>query len=168
MELKVLRNLTYGIYIVTSATDEKKNGQIANTVFQVSSDPPLIAVCINKNNYTHELIRKSNKFCVSVISEDAPMEFIGKFGFRSGRNFNKFEGTKYTTGTLGLPVVQDYSICFIEAEVNSNQEVKTHTIFIGRILNTGIIGEGKPMSYSFYHGVKRGKSPSTAPTYIKD
>ncbi|HDH63366.1 MAG TPA: flavin reductase, partial [Firmicutes bacterium] len=86
MDLKTLHKITYGLYLVTSKNGEKINGQIANTVFQVTSDPPRISVTINKKNLTHEFIEKSRVFAVSVLSKETPLKFIGNFGFKSGRD----------------------------------------------------------------------------------
>ncbi len=86
MNIKALFKLGYGVYIVTSKKDNRINGQIANTVFQVTSDPPTIAVSINKNNLTHELIKASKVFAASVLCEETPLTFIGRFGFKSGRD----------------------------------------------------------------------------------
>ncbi|MDT8273120.1 MAG: flavin reductase family protein, partial [Desulfomonilia bacterium] len=85
LDQMALWNITYGLYVVTSISDGKGNGQIVNTVFQVSATPPTIAVSINKNNLTHEYIEKSNRMAVSMLEEDTPMPFIGLFGFKSGR-----------------------------------------------------------------------------------
>jgi len=86
MNFEAFKKISYGLYIVSSKKNSKINGQIANTVFQVSADPPLIAVCINKENLTHEFIENSKVFCISVLAKDAPLRIIGQFGFRSGRD----------------------------------------------------------------------------------
>jgi len=85
MDPNVLHNISYGMYIVSSNKGDLLNGQIANTVFQVTNEPITIAVSINKQNLTHEFIEASSCFSVSVLAEDTPLKFIGKFGFRSGR-----------------------------------------------------------------------------------
>ena len=90
MNPKALHKISYGLYIVCSKNKDKINGQIANAIFQVTAIPQTIAVSINKQNLTHEFIEKSKVFSVSVLSENTPMKFIGTFGFRSGREINKF------------------------------------------------------------------------------
>lgn len=94
MNLKALHKLSYGMYIVSSKSGEKFNGQIANTVFQVTSEPPTVAVSINKQNLTHDFIEESKVFNVSILSEEAPFTFIGHFGFKSGRDMDKFDGVR--------------------------------------------------------------------------
>ena len=169
MDLNALRKVNYGVYIVSSVkNDGSINGQIANTVFQVTSEPAQMAVCINTGNYTHEFISESGKFSVSVLAKDAPLKFIGQFGFKSGRDTKKFDGVKYFTGPSGIPVVTENSVSCLEAEVVSKLNVGTHTIFIGRILDCKILADAEPMTYEYYHLVKGGKSPKTAPTYIAE
>jgi len=90
MDPKTFHKVSYGLYVVSSKMGEKFNGQIANTVIQVTSDPPKIAVVINKQNLTSDFIRESNVFTVSILSKTSPMKFIGHFGFKSGRELDKF------------------------------------------------------------------------------
>jgi rubredoxin/flavin reductase (DIM6/NTAB) family NADH-FMN oxidoreductase RutF len=153
---------------VSSLKEGKLNGQIVNTVFQVTSEPPCIAVCINKGNLTHEYILSSSVFSASILEKDTPMEFIGLFGFRSGRDIDKFKGTKYLTGITGVPVVTDWTVGFIEAEVISSTDVGTHTIFIGKIINDKILNDKEVLTYEYYRNKKNGRSPKTAPTYIEE
>jgi len=166
MDLKTLFKVSYGMYIVSSKKDNKLNGQIANTVFQVTSDPPAISVSINKQNLTHDYIIASKLFTVSILTEDTPMQFIGKFGFKSGRDIDKFKYTSYKMGITNAPVVLDYSLGYIEAELTSNMDNGTHTLFIGKIVNAETINDKLPMTYAYYHEIKKGKSPKSAPTYI--
>ncbi len=166
MDLRTLYKVSYGVYIVSSVKDNKFNGQIANTVFQVTSEPPTIAICINKQNLTHQYIESSKIFTISILSTDATMQFIGKFGFKSGRDIDKFKDTKYKIGKTSAPVVLDYTIGYLEAELTGSMDAGTHTIFFGRIVDAETINNQEPMTYAYYHEIKKGKSPKTAPTYI--
>jgi flavin reductase (DIM6/NTAB) family NADH-FMN oxidoreductase RutF/rubredoxin len=168
MDLRALYLCSYGIYVVASKKGDKHNGQIANTVFQVTAEPPTIAVSINKENLTHDFISESKVFTASIISTEAPMTFIGKWGFKSGRDTDKFEDTNYKVGTTGAPVVLDYALGYIEAEVVNTLDVGTHTLFIGRVVSCEIVGQGEPMTYAYYHQVKKGKTPKKAATYQKE
>lgn len=168
MTLKILYKLSYGLYLVSSKRDDKFNGQIANTVFQTTSEPPTIAVSINKKNLTYEFIQRSKVFTVSILSKDTPMKFIGHFGFKSGREIDKFKDVNYKIGITGAPIVLENSLGYLEAEVTGEMDVGTHTLFIGKIVGAEIIKDGEPMTYAFYHQVKRGRAPKTAPTYIKE
>ena len=166
MNIRTLHKIGYGLYIVSSKKGEKINGQIANTVFQVTAEPATIAVCINKENLTNEFIRDSKVFSVSILSTEADMKFIGKFGFKSGRDIDKFEGTEYKLGKTGAPIVLNYSVAYLEMEVIQTVEVETHTMFIGKVIDAEILNDKEPMSYSYYHEVKKGVAPKTASTYI--
>jgi flavin reductase (DIM6/NTAB) family NADH-FMN oxidoreductase RutF len=169
MNTFAFRKISYGLYVVTSGKEGKYNGQIANTVFQVTSEPPTLAVSINKQNFTHEHIRESRKFTASILSEAAPMTMIGRFGFKCGRDINKFEGTGVRTGKTGLPIVTDHAVAFVEAEVVGEMDCGTHTIFLGRVVECDILdAQAEPMTYAYYHKVKGGKAPKTAPTYLKE
>ena len=168
MDPNALHNISYGMYIISSHWDEKLNGQIANAVVQITNEPVTIAVSINKLNLTHEYITKSSEFTISVLGEDAPLGFIGKFGFKSGRNEDKFKGVKFEILPSGSPVVLENAICYLTAEVIKKFDCGTHTLFLGKVTGSKTLNPGKPMTYSFYHEVKRGTTPKTAPTFIKE
>ena len=168
MNLKAVQKICYGLYIISSRKGDRLNGQIANTAFQITSDPPTIAISINKQNLTHEYIQESKVFAVSILSKDAPMTLIGNFGFKTGRDIDKFKEVQYKAGTTGSPIVLDYTIGYLECEVLSSTDVGTHTVFIGKIVDCETLSDAEPMTYAYYHQVKGGKSPKTAPTYIKE
>ena len=163
-----LYKITYGLYIVTSGQDGKFNGQIANSMFQVTSNPGSIAISINKENYTHELIKLSRKFVISILALSAPMNFIGLFGFKSGRDINKLENIKTKPGVTKVPIVLENTVAYIEVELEKELDCGTHTIFVGNIVDGDVISSEEPMTYAYYQQVKGGKSPKTAPTYVKD
>ena len=167
MDARAFRLVSYGLYIVTSKKSRELNGQIANTVFQVCAEPPVIAVCINKKNYTHKFIEESGVFAISILSKEAPMKLIGQFGFKSGRDIDKFENVNYKVGKTGAPLVTDFTVGFIEAEVMKSMEVGTHTLFVGKVVEASVLGREEPLTYAYYHEIKGGRSPETAPTYIK-
>ncbi len=167
MDAEVLHQLGYGLYVVSSRMDGRYNGQVANALMQVCAEPAAVAVCLNKKNLTHEYVRSSRVFTASVLSEETPLPFIARFGFRSGRDVNKFEGLDVMTGSTGAPILKDFCTAYLEAEVEREADAWTHTVFIGRVVRTGILAEGVPMSYAFYHDVKRGVIPRTAPNYVK-
>jgi ferric-chelate reductase [NAD(P)H] len=166
MNPKALHKISYGLYVVSAHRNGIINGQIANTVFQITSQPATLAVSINKNNYTHECIDTCGSFVVNVLDEDTPMTFIGRFGFRCGRDIEKFDGVKYRVSPLGNPILEEHSIAFLEAKVGKVIDADSHRIFIGELVDGDIISDGEPMTYAYYHLVKKGKSPKAAPTYI--
>jgi flavin reductase (DIM6/NTAB) family NADH-FMN oxidoreductase RutF/rubredoxin len=168
MDLKVLYNISYGIYIVSSRKEDQINGQIANTVFQITAEPATIAVSINKKNFTHDFITQSKVFAVSVLEQEVDMKFIGRFGFKSGRDEDKFEGVNYKIGVTGSPIIMENTIAYLEAEVIQAIDVGTHTLFVGKVVEAENIKKAKPLTYDYYHQIKKGISPKTAPTYIAD
>jgi flavin reductase (DIM6/NTAB) family NADH-FMN oxidoreductase RutF/rubredoxin len=168
INLEALHDLSYGLYVVSSRKGDRFNGQIANTVFQVASGPPTIAVCINKQNLTHEFISESRVFAASVLSRDAPLQFIGLFGFKTGREVDKLKDINYRLGESGAPIIRDHSLAYLEARVINQIDVDTHTIFIGQLVGADVLKEGEPMTYAYYHQVKRGTTPKTAPSYHEE
>jgi len=168
MDKAAFFKMSYGVYIVASRKDDQFNGQIANSVFQATSTPPTIVAVINKKNLTHEYIQASRKFTVSILAKTAPMTLIGLFGFKSGREVNKFADISFKTGLLDVPIVLDHVVAYMEAKVIDEKDCGTHTLFIAEIADCKIVSDEEPMSYNYYHEVKGGKSPKSAPTYTEE
>lgn len=168
MNVQALHRIGYGMYVVGSKKGDKINAQIANTVFQITSEPPTIAVSINKKNLTHEFIRESRVLSASVLCQATPLDFIGNFGFKSGRDVDKFKGINYKIGKTGAPVVIDHAVAYLEARVVKEVDVGTHTIFIAELVDAEVLTNDECMTYSYYHQVKKGTTPKTAPHYIEE
>ena len=168
LDLESLFKLSYGMCIISSRKNGRFNGCIVNTVFQITPEPLTVAISVNRQCLTHEYITKSRVFVVSILSQEAPMNFIGKFGFRSGRDTDKFEQVNYKRGQTGSPIILDNTVGFIEAEVTESIDIETHTLFIARIAACEILDKDKePMTYAYYRDIKHGRTPETAATYIK-
>jgi flavin reductase (DIM6/NTAB) family NADH-FMN oxidoreductase RutF/rubredoxin len=165
MNPKALHKISYGLYIVSSKISDKINGQIANALFQVTSEPQTIAISISKKNLTHEYITHSNLCTISILNQQTPMPFIGTFGFKSGREIDKFKNINYKIGVTETPIVLDYTLAYIETTIIDKIDVGNHTIFIGRVKDADILTDEKPLTYEYYHKVKGGISPQNAPTY---
>ena len=165
MNSMVLRNLSYGVYIVSTLDGKRPTGCTANSIMQITSSPATVAVSINHDNYTNKCIEASGQFAVSILREDSDPGIIGTFGFQSGKTVNKFEQTAYED-KCGLPIVTD-SCGYMCCKVIDKLETSTHTIFIGEITD-GDVFDGTPMTYAYYHKVVKGKSPKNAPTYIPE
>jgi len=168
VNLLALRKLRYGLYVVGSKKGDRLNGMIANGVTQVSSVPANFVVSINKENLTHEFIKTSRVLSVAVLSQDTPLDFIGRFGFKSGREIDKFEGINYKLGRTGAPIVLDNTLAYLEANVISEADLGTHTIFIAQMVDTSVIKEGEPMTYDYYTDVLRGPTPKRAPLCFEE
>lgn len=164
----VFREISYGLYVLTSKDGDKGNGQIVNTVLQVTSEPPKFAVIVNRLNLTHDYILRSGVFGVSVLSEDTPMTFIGLFGFKSGRDVDKLAKTTYIKGITGCPLVTQHALGVLECNMVSYLGVGTHTIFVGEVVHSQTLGSGRPLTYEYYHSHLKGKTAKNAPTYIAE
>ena len=166
MNKKALFQLSYGVYIVCSQYEENFSGCIINTTTQITAEEkPKISIAINKENYTNALIQKSKKANISVLLQTTPFEFIGKFGFRTGREFNKLDGTNYKMGTNKIPVITENTSAYLECSVLESIDVGTHTLFILEVDDAEILEENSVLTYDYYHNVIKGKTPPKASTY---
>lgn len=166
MDINAFNKVSYGVYIATSMFEDKFSGCVITTLMQITAeDKPKMSIAVNKCNFTNELIRKSGKVNVSVLSEDANMLLIGKFGFRSGRDFDKLEGTEHVIGNNGIPCVTEMANSYFEASVIGEVDAGTHTIFLLEALESVAISDKPSMTYDYYHKVVKGKTPKTAATF---
>jgi ferric-chelate reductase [NAD(P)H] len=168
MNLKILEKISYGMYIISSKNNSNKiNAQIADAVIQITSQPPKIAIAINNNNLTCDFIKESDLFCISILPENFPLKMIGLFGFRSGRKINKFENLNYKLTANGLPYLAE-TLGFIECKVINKINEGTHTLFTGEVIDCEFLNDASPMTYSYYHEIKRGGNSKNAPHYNKE
>ncbi len=165
IDLSTLCQIQYGIFIISSFSGSKINGQIATVAFQVTNQPAQIAICLNKNNLTHQFVMDSKTFGISILSEEADLKLIGKFGFRCGRDCDKFIDTNYKKSITGSPLVLDHAAGILDLKVNQALDLGTHTLFIGEVLTAEKISAKKPMTYDYYHKVVKGKTHQNAPTF---
>lgn len=167
IEIEALFRITYGLFIVSSGDRNHGNGFISNTVFQVTSNPPQFVICCNKDNFTAGLIGKSGVFSVSILERDTASDILGRFGFRSGKDFDKLEGMSIKYGQTDVPIVLNASIAFLECRVVSTIDVGTHLMFVGELIQSALLDNTKePLTYLYYRQVKKGTAPKNAPTYI--
>jgi len=165
MNSNALRNLSYGVYIVTTWDNGRPTGCTANSAMQITSDPPTLAVSINVDNYTNSCIKDSGYFALNVLSENIEPSLIGSFGFTSGRDTDKFDSVDHRI-ISSLPVITD-SCAYFVCKVRETLEAGTHTVFLADIVDSDM-SEGRPMTYSYYHEVIKGKTAKNAPTYIAE
>lgn len=163
---ELLYHLTYGLYIVSAKAGDAESGFVSNTVMQVSATPALVAIAVSKNNFTCELIQKSNYFNVSIVAQSANRNLIGTFGYKCGRDLNKFENIRFTRDAAQRPVVTEDCLAWFGCKVQKSIELETHLVFIGEIMDGDNLPlEGEPMTYTYYRNVMKGKSPKNAPTF---
>ncbi len=166
MDKSAFFKLTYGLYIITTQYNEHFAGCVVNTVVQATAEEnPKLLVTVNKENDTNKTMKKSKKVNISVLSQDADMLLIGKFGFRSSKDFNKLEGTENILGNNGIPVVTQAVSSYIEAEIIGEVDCKTHTVFILEAKEAKILNDKQVLTYDYYHNVIKGKTPPKASSF---
>lgn len=149
-DLSALFNIGYGLYVVTCNDGRKDNGLIVNTVSQVTNTPNRIAVTINKENYSHHVIRQSGIMNVNCLSVDAPFSVFEKFGFVSGRNVDKFAGESINRSDNGLVFLNRYINSFISLKVEQYVDLDTHGLFICSVTEARVLSDKETMSYTYY------------------
>ena len=143
---------------------KKKTGHVSNTVFQVTATPPKFAIATNKNNQTTRLIEKSKAFSISVLQQDVDLEFLGPWGFKSGKEINKFENINYKTGKTGSPIITDKCIAWFESKVTDTIDAGTHILFIGELIDYDLLDDdAAPLTYDYYRKIIKGVSPKKRP-----
>ena len=151
IDLSALFKIGYGLYVVTSNDGKKDNGLIVNTVMQVTSTPTQIAVTINKENYSHHVIKQTGVMNINCLTVDAPFSVFEKFGFVSGRNVDKFADCEPLRSDNGLVVLPRYINSFMSLTVEQYVDLGTHGMFICSITESRVISDRETMSYAYYH-----------------
>lgn len=163
----VFRDVSYGLYIISTKYNGKNVGCVINTLSQVTSENPVVSFSVNKNNYTNEAIKNTKMFAVSIISEKTKKEVITKFGYSSSRNTDKFENCAYQE-MEEIPIVTDGMCSYLICELIQTVDCGTHDIFIAKVLDAQKISNEKEMTYRYYHEVIKAVAPKNAPTYIEN
>ncbi len=151
IDSSALFKIGYGLYVVTSNDGTKDNGAILNTVVQVTSTPTQIAVTINKSNYSHDIIKQSGVMNINCLSTDAPFSVFENFGFKSGKDCDKFAGIDFTRSENGLPVLSKYINAFMSLKVEQYIDLGTHGMFICTLTKAKVISDKDSMTYDYYH-----------------
>lgn len=167
MDNTVFFDMSYGVYIASTLDGDKKVGCVANSVVQITAEPASIGISISKENHTDDCIRKSGYFTLSVMSEHTAIKTIGKFGFFSSRDVDKFAEIDYITVGDGYPVVDDNTCSWMLCRVINEVDCGTHTTFIAEVVDGEKMTQLTPMTYAYYHKVKGGTTAKNAPTYVK-
>lgn len=151
MDNKAMYKLSYGLFVVTTKDGDKDNGCIINTAIQAASNPNQICICINKANYSCDMIIKSGKFTVSVISQLATFELFKRFGFQSGKDVDKFaDFTECQRGENGLYYITRGTNAFISVNVEKTEDLGSHIMFIGEITDMEVLSEDASATYEYY------------------
>ncbi len=150
-DLTALFNIGYGLYVVTCNDGKKDNGLIVNTVTQVTDTPNRIAVTINKQNYSHHVIKQTGKMNINCLTEEAPFSVFESFGFVSGRNVDKFKDCTPLRSDNGLVFLPRYINSFMSLKVEQYVDLDTHGMFICSVSEARVISDKTTMTYTYYH-----------------
>lgn len=151
MDKKAMYKLSYGLFVLTAKDEEKDNGCIINTAIQASSMPNQISICVNKANLTHDMIVKTGKFTVSVISQDAGFDLFKHFGFQSGKDVDKFKNfEKCKRGENSIYYIIEGTNAYISVNVSKTEDLGSHTMFIGEITDMEVLSETPSVTYDYY------------------
>ena len=151
MDKKAMYKLSYGLFVLTAKDEEKDNGCIINTAIQASSMPNQLSICVNKANLTHDMIVKTGKFTVSVISQDAGFDLFKHFGFQSGKDVDKFKNfEKCKRGENSLYYITEGTNAYISVNVSKTEDLGSHTMFIGEITDMEVLSETPSVTYDYY------------------
>lgn len=156
MDRSVMFSLTYGLFVAGVEEKGKTNACIINTAVQATSDPVRMHVTMMKSNLTTQLIQKKGSLTVSVISLDCPLEIIGNFGMKSGRENDKFQGIEYKTDVNGNPYLEENTISYMSLNVASMIDLGSHFLFICDVIEAEKTRSGHPMTYADYRTLKTG------------
>ena len=149
-DMTALFKIGYGLYVVTSNDGTKDNGFICNTVMQLTSTPARVAVTINKANYSHDTIRSNGKMNVNCLTEGTPFSVFQNYGFRSGRDCNKFEGVSVKRSANGLAVLEENINAYISLEVERYLDLDSHGMFICTVTEAQVLSNKETMTYTYY------------------
>ena len=158
----VMRNLSYGLFVCTAKDGEKDNGCIINTVTQIASKPNRISIAVNKANYTHDMILKTRKFNVSILSEAATFDTFKHFGFQSGRDVDKMADISFSRSANGLVYITDGCNGYISGDVYEAIDVGSHTLFLADVADGDVFGNIPSATYAYYFANIKPK-PQPAP-----
>lgn len=151
MDLTAMYKLSYGLFVVTAREGDKDNGCITNTVMQQTTSPNRISVTINKDNYTHGMIKRTGVFNVSVLAENAKFDIFKHWGFQSGKNVDKTVGFTFYRTENGVIYVSEGTNALISAKVVQEVDLGTHTLFIADVTDCFSMDQTPSATYAYYH-----------------
>lgn len=150
MDKNAMYKIPYGLYVLTAREGEKDNGCIINTAAQVTSSPNRITVAVNKDNYTHDMIKSTGVFNVSVLTEGATFETFENFGFQSGREADKLAKITFSRAENGVVYLTDKVNAVISGKVCQEIDMGTHTIFVADVTDAKVLSEDESVTYGYY------------------
>ena len=165
MNKKAMYKLTYGLFVLTAKRENKDNGCIINTAIQAASEPNQISIAINKTNYTHDMVKATGEFTISILSEKATFDLFRRFGFQSGKNVDKFDGfSGMRRGKNGIYYITEGTNAYISVKVELMEDLGSHTMFIGTITDMEVLSEDNSVTYGYYQEHIKPKPEATGKT----
>lgn len=151
MNSEAMHRLTYGLFVLTAREGERDGGCILNTVMQLTARPDRIGVCVNRNGFTHDRIRQTGAFTVSVLSREAPAALYHRFGYRSGWDMDKFAGfTACERGANGIWYITEGTNAYMAARVQVAVNLGSHTLFVGEVTEAKVLSDAASATYDDY------------------
>ena len=163
MDKKALYALSYGVFMLSTKSGEKVNGCITNTCMQVANSPTRIAISVLNSNYTCDLIKESQIFAISLLSEDCSFDTIKHFGFQSGRDVDKFDGLSVPSDCNGVPYMGWHACAVISAKVVEQHDLESHTLFIAEVVDAIQLNDKAPLTYADYQNRVKPKPDNNTP-----
>lgn len=167
MDETALYQITYGLYVVSAEAEGRQSGCVVNTLQQVTAEPVKLAVTVSKKNLTTELIQKAGCFSAVALDQRADLPAIARFGFRSGRDMEKFTDIPCAKDENGMPYPLNNVCARYSCKVIQTLDLDTHLMFVGETTGAELLGEHPALTYTYYRTVIKGKTPENAPSYHK-
>lgn len=164
MDENALHKLGYGLYVLTAREDARDNGCIVDTVVQAASEPKQVSVCVNQDSLTHDMIKQTGEFTLSVIHRNVSGGMFEQFGFQSGRKVDKFRGfSGYARGKNGICYITEGTNAFISVKVHTTEDLGSHTMFIGEVTDMEVFNDIPSLTYADYREqIKAGAKETTS------
>ena len=151
MDNQALFKLSYGLFVLTARDGEKDNGCIINTAIQAASTPNQLSICVNKANYTHDMIVKTGIFTVSILTKKASFDIFKRFGFASGRDVDKFaDYAECKRGENSVYYITEATNAYISVKVSKTEDLGSYTMFVGEITDMEVLSEEPSVTYAYY------------------
>ncbi|MEE1159560.1 MAG: flavin reductase family protein [Atopobiaceae bacterium] len=166
MDATALYKFHSGLYVISAQAGEDVGACIINTGLQLTSNPLQVEAVVNKQNHTENVIAKAGHFALTTVTESANMLYIGRFGFRTSADYDKFDGIETERTVLGDPYTPENAACVLACKVVGTLDVGTHMIFVGEVEDAKNLSDVPVMTYAYYHSVLKGKTPPKASSFI--
>lgn len=168
MNKRALYAFQSGLYVVSATVAGERAGCVINTGLQLTGDPLQVQVVINKDNHTEGVIERAGHFALTVMSKDADMDYVGRFGFQTSAMVDKFDGIEAAQTVLGDWYSPACSCAVLACEVVQTLDVGTHVLFVGKVVDAEVISDAEPITYAYYHAVLKGKTPPKASSFVPE